>query len=139
MTQAKIPISHTTNNGMPYIGVDTPAGGLNLLWSPKNGTIEVAADVLAIPVTHARVSKTTGGNAEALTLANGLPGQVLTIALDTDGGGTGTLTPTTCSGFVSIAFADVGDHATLRYVDDTIGWVIMGASGAAAPPVIALS
>jgi hypothetical protein len=95
----------------------------------------VAADVLAIPVTHPIVLKTTGADAEALTLANGEPGQILLIDLVTDGGGAGTLTPTTKTGFATIVFADAGDRATLLYVDDTIGWVIIGLSGVAGPPV----
>jgi hypothetical protein len=95
----------------------------------------VAADVLAIPVTHPIVRKTTGADAEALTLANGEPGQVLLIELATDGGGAGTLTPTTKTGFATIVFADAGDRATLLYVDDTYGWVILGLSGVAGPPV----
>lgn len=95
-----------------------------------------AADALAIPVTARYVAKTTGDDAEALTLANGSPGQVITIALVTDGGGTGTLTPATKSGFATIVFADAGDTATLEYVDDTVGWVIVGLAGVAAPPAI---
>ena len=98
-----------------------------------------AADSLAIPVTHAYVAKTTGSDAEALTLANGVPGQILVISLVVDGGGTGTLTPATESGFVSIAFADAGDTVALLYVNDTIGWVILGSAGVAAPPAIALT
>lgn len=104
-----------------------------------SGSVAVAADVLAIPVTASYVAKTTGADAEALTLANGVPGQTITIALTVDGGGTGTLTPATKSGFVSIAFADAGDIATLQYVDDTVGWIILGTAGVAAPPVTALS
>lgn len=100
------------------------------------GTTTVAGDVLVIPVTHAHVAKTTAGDAEALTLANGENGQILTIDLATDGGGDGTLTPTTKSGFTSIVFADAGDNASLLYVDDTVGWVILGTAGVAAPPVI---
>ena len=99
----------------------------------------VAADELAIPVTARYVAKTTGADAEALTLADGTPGQVLTVSLVTDGGGTGTLTPATASGFVSIAFADAGDTATLEFIDDMTGWVILGTAGVAAPPAIALS
>lgn len=99
----------------------------------------VAADELAIPVNVEYVAKTTGADAEALTLANGVPGQVLVISLVVDGGGTGTLTPATASGFVSIAFADAGDTAALKYIDDTTGWVILGTAGVAAPPAIALS
>lgn len=94
----------------------------------------VAADVLAIPVTHGIVQKTTGADAEALTLANGKPSQLLVINLVTDGGGDGTLTPTTKTGFATIVFADAGDQAVLFYVDDVIGWIILGLSGKAAPP-----
>ena len=99
--------------------------------------IAVAADVLAIPVTHAHVAKTTGGDAEALTLANGKPGQILTIRLIVDGGGIGTLTPATCTGFSTIAFADAGDVAVLFYVDDAAGWRIWSVFGLTAQPTVA--
>lgn len=102
----------------------------------KTGATTSIADSLAIPVTHAVVAKTTGADAEALTLANGTAGQKLMIYLATDGGGDGTLTPATCSGFATIVFADAGDQAQLLYVDDTVGWIIEGLAGVAAPPVI---
>ena len=35
----------------------------------------------------------------------------------------------------TIVFADAGDRAQLYYVDDTIGWIILGLSGVAGPPV----
>jgi len=92
------------------------------------------ADSLVIPVTHGVVAKTTGADAEALTLANGKPGQILIIYLATDGNGDGTLTPATKTGWSTIVFADAGDRAVLWYVNDTIGWVIVGLSGVAAPP-----
>ena len=98
-------------------------------------TTTVAADVLAIPVTHAIVAKTTGADAEALTLADGIPGQVLVIYLATDGNGDGTLTPSTATGWATIVFADAGDRAVLMFVDDSIGWIILGLSGVAGPPV----
>jgi len=100
------------------------------------GNVAVAADELAIPVTHRHVSKTTGDDAEALTLANGTPGQRLTITLVADGNGDGTLTPATCTGFATIVFADAGDSACLEYVDNTVGWVLCGLSGVSAPPAI---
>jgi len=103
---------------------------------PEVGGTTSAADELAIPVTHSYVAKTTGGDAEALTLADGQPGQVLVICLVTDGGGDGTLTPTTKSGFATIVFADVGDTAALLFTNATTGWVILGTAGVAAPPVI---
>lgn len=95
-----------------------------------------AADSLAIPVTHRVVAKTTGADAEALTLANGVAGQRLLIYLVVDGGGDGTLTPTTKTGFATIVFADAGDYATLEYVDDTVGWILVGHGGLTAAPVV---
>ena len=99
-------------------------------------TTTSAADSLAIPITHPYVAKTTGADAEALTLADGIPGQTLIINLTTDGGGTGTLTPVTATGWATIVFADAGDQATLLYVDDTIGWIILGCFGLTAQPTI---
>jgi hypothetical protein len=95
-----------------------------------------AADVLAIPVTHGYVSKATGADAEALTLADGEPGQVLVVHLTTDGGGDGTLTPATATGWATIVFADAGDQAVLMYVDDVTGWIILSVTGLTAAPVI---
>lgn len=102
---------------------------------PQSPITTIAADVLVIPVSNSYVQKTTGGDAEALTLANGLPGQLLVIELATDGGGDGTLTPAKATGWATIVFADAGDRAVLMYVDDTVGWIIIGLSGVAAPPV----
>jgi len=94
-----------------------------------DGNTVVAADALPIPVTHGIVQKTTGADAEALTLANGTPGQLLSIVLAVDGGGDGTLTPTTKVGWATIVFADAGDRATLLYASDTLGWLIVGMAG----------
>ncbi|MES2597189.1 MAG: hypothetical protein V4662_17715 [Verrucomicrobiota bacterium] len=99
-----------------------------------NGVNAVAGGTLAIPVTKRVVAKTTGG-AEALTLANGLPGQRLHIYLAADGGD-GTLTPTTKTGFTAIVFADVKDSVDLQYIDDTVGWIVTGSAGVPAPPVL---
>lgn len=102
------------------------------------GGVAVAADALVIPVNVAYVAKTTGNDAEALTLANGVPGQMLTISLVADGGGDGTLTPASSSGWATIVFADAGDTITLRYLGATSGWIIVGGTGVAAPPVITI-
>lgn len=99
----------------------TTTGGLT------GGATTVAADELVIPITHAFVNKTTGGDAEALSLADGTVGQMLTVYLGTDGGGTGTLTPSTAAGFVSLDFADAGDMATLQMTND--GWVLRSHTG----------
>lgn len=120
------------------VEVTASAAELNAVPAVILGDVAVAADVLAIPVTHAHVSKTTGADAEALTLANGTPNQVLTLNLVVDGGGDGTLTPATCTGFATVVFADAGDIATFKYIDDTVGWILLGTAGVAAPPVITI-
>ena len=102
-------------------------------YAEGSGATAVAGGVLAIPVTHPVVAKTTGG-VEALTLADGEPGQVLHIYLAADSGN-GTLTPTTKTGFATIVFGDAGDSATLQFIDSTTGWILIGATGASAPPV----
>jgi hypothetical protein len=116
----------------------TNAGGYAAGIVAVSGSAEVAADVLAIPITSRLVLKTTGADAEALTLADGEPGQELTIVLVVDGNGDGTLTPATSLHFATIVLADAGDTVHLRYVDDTIGWVIVGAFGLAAQPAYTL-
>jgi len=96
----------------------------------------VAADILPIPVTHAIVAKTTGTDAEALTLANGKPGQVLVVYCAVDGNGAGTITPVTSTGWATAVLDEAFDSFTFFYVDDIIGWIILGAIGVAAVPVI---
>ncbi len=113
------PLTTDSVNGL------APAGNV------AGAAAEVAADELAIPLTAPVVLKTTGADAEALTLADGSPGQDLTIILATAGGGVGTLTPTTKTGFASLAFEQALDQATLRFMDETIGWVLIGHNGVA--------
>jgi len=93
-----------------------------------------AGGTTAVPITHRYVAMTTGG-VEALTLANGVPGQRITLSLVSDGGD-GTLTPATVTGFATLVFEDVKDTATLQYTDDTIGWMLVGCYGTAAAPVV---
>jgi hypothetical protein len=96
----------------------------------------LAADVVVIPLTHPYAQQTTGGDAEAWTLADGVAGQGIIIHLATDGGGDGTLTPATSTDWATIVFADAGDNAVLMYVDDTVGWIIIGIHGKVQPPVM---
>lgn len=132
---------------MPIIGIKAAVVGGNIEYRKAadptaivggivavSGATTKAGATLAVPITHRFVTMTTGG-VEALTLADGEPGQVITITLGTDGGD-GTLTPARCTGFATIVFADAKDTATLLYVDDTIGWVLVGYYGTAAPPVV---
>lgn len=125
---------YSGHDGNIYLNGATLYQGTGVIDDGLSGSTTSAADSLAIPVTHRYVAKTTGADAEALTLADGKEGQELTISLVTDGGGDGTLTPTTKSGFATIVFADAGDTATLKFIDSTVGWVIVGLAGVSAPP-----
>ena len=111
-------------------------GSRTMVLNDLTSSTTSAADSLAIPVTHRYVAKTTGADAEALTLANGVAGQKITINLATDGGGDGTLTPATSTGWATIVFADAGDVANLEYVNDTVGWIITGCYGLTAQPTV---
>lgn len=64
---------------------------------------------------------TTGAN--ALTLADGVEGQVKFLVMKTDGGD-GTLTPANLYNGTTITFNDVGDSAHLVFIDGQ--WVFMG-------------
>lgn len=58
------------------------------------------------------------------TLPNGARGKIITIQVtECPTGASWTLTPTTKTGFTSLIFENVGDIATLLYVDDTTGWI----------------
>ena len=86
-----------------------------------------AADSLAIPVTASIVHKTTGADAEALTIAAGTQGQIMIVILIVDGGGTGTVAASSTV-MHSIVFADAGDTATLLFTNSK--WHVVGFSGA---------
>jgi hypothetical protein len=83
----------------------------------------------AIPITSGTVQISTGAGAAAFTLANGTVGQFLTLVMVIDGGGDGTLTPTTKTGFSTIVFDAAGDAVTLQYFT-ALGWMVVANSGA---------
>jgi len=74
-----------------------------------------------------------------VSIANGVPGQVMTIVITTacastgdyvitdDGVAAGTFTKT---GWDDIALDSLYDSVTLLYVDDTTGWIVTGQNGA---------
>ena len=126
--------SQWSGGNLQFVSAADPTVHLGGFVDVSGATTTKAGGVLAVPITHRFVTMTTGG-VEALTLANGVPNQELTITLGTDGGD-GTLTPATKTGFATIVFADPKDTAHLRYIDDTVGWILIGYYGTAAPPVV---
>ncbi len=83
----------------------------------------------AVNITDMLTSLTTTGAAQALTLANGVVGQIKIIAHVVDGG-SAVLTPTTKSGYTTITFTSVGESAMLIYT--VSGWIIVSLRGAVA-------
>ena len=119
-------VKYTASKGLIQQG---GSGFVNGYYHPGGST--TASGAGAIPVTHAYVAATAGGSV-AWTLADGTAGQVLQIySVDAN---TGTLTPSTSTGWATIVFTDIGDRAVLQFVDSTIGWIIMSLSGVSAPP-----
>ena len=86
----------------------------------------MAADALAVPVTASVCHKTSGADAEALTIVAGTSGQVLIIVMIVDGGGTATLSGAQING--SVAFSHVGHTATLLYTNSK--WNMIGGNAA---------
>ena len=83
----------------------------------------------AVNVTDMLTSLTSTGAAQALTLADGVVGQIKIISHVVDGG-SAVLTPTTKIGFTTITFTAVGDSAMLIYT--VSGWDIVALNGAVA-------
>lgn len=96
----------------------------------NGGATSMASNTSAVPVTYAFVRKAIANDSafDAGTMADGKPGQLLTLYITTLSGGsrTYTLTPATKTGFTSVAFNAVADSATFLFVDSTTGWVIVG-------------
>lgn len=84
----------------------------------------------AISVVKGTTKVTTTGVSDALTLADGTDGQIITIIHDVDGG-SAVLTPTTKTGFSTITFTAVGEACVLQFVT-TRGWIILSIQGAVA-------
>jgi hypothetical protein len=95
------------------------------------GYVSLASTSATISPSYTYVLKVldTDGNAAftAGNLANGTPGQMLTITAigfsPGGGGGTYTLTPTTSLTLKNVVFTAKGDSVTLVYLDDTNGWI----------------
>jgi hypothetical protein len=71
-------------------------------------------------------SLTTTGASQALTLADGVVGQIKMVTHTVDGG-SAILTPTTKIGFSTVTFTAVGDTVTMVYT--AAGWAITGSRG----------
>ena len=88
------------------------------------GYVSLASTGATISPSYTFVFKALTSNSDPLytsgVLANGTPGQILTITATT--AGSYTLTFTTSLTITSIKFTKLGDSVTLVYLDDTNGW-----------------
>lgn len=88
------------------------------------GTPQALTGAGAVTVTEHKSDLQSGAGATAWTLADGtILGQVKVIQMIVDGGGDGTLTPTTFAGGTTITFADAGDTAELIWT--ATGWAVL--------------
>jgi hypothetical protein len=94
------------------------------------GSVQSLSGAGAVNITTATTKLTTTGSAQALTLADGVNGQIKNIVHAVDGG-SAVLTPTTKTGFSTITFTAAGDSAQLQYFT-TQGWMIVALNGAVA-------
>lgn len=94
----------------------------------SGGYTSATTQETTISVSYSLVGKRISSDPafQSGTLADGTPGQVLTISITViDGNGTFTLTPSRKHGFTSLVFEAIGDSVTLLYVDDTVGWILI--------------
>jgi hypothetical protein len=94
------------------------------------GTVQSLSGAGAVNITQLSTAFTSTATGNALTLANGIVGELKTIVYVAEAAGadTGILTPSTRVGYATITFNNVGDSVTLQYF--TQGWAIIGVRGA---------
>ena len=86
----------------------------------------------ALTATGGLILVTTPSTNTSPELANGTPGQMVTLVMDVDNNGLSIITPDTLSGGASVTFTDVGDSVSLVFTT-TRGWVITGMASGVAP------
>lgn len=119
-----------TNDGSTWTFPFILAGASN------GGSISMTTTDTTVSTSYALVKKEIGVQVGlAGTLANGEPGQILTVLITLRAGsGTYVLSPTTTLGFTSLTFDAAGEYATLLYIDDTSGWVIVATNATITQP-----
>jgi hypothetical protein len=118
------PDSPATTTGIREVaGLLTAANGIDI------GVAATRSGAGAVPVTNSIVNYTSTATGNALTLADGVEGQLLTILYVAEAAGTdtGILTPTNRGGYATITFNAIGDSVTLVFANTR--WYIIGSRG----------
>lgn len=95
------------------------------------GTVQALSGPGAVNITTLTTAFTSTATGNALTLADGVAGQLKTIVYvaEAAGGDTGVLTPTNLGSATTITFNAVGDSVTLQFIG--ADWWVIGFRGAA--------
>lgn len=118
-----------SENGFQSISINSTSGAVTVNSSFGTDVVfgtQSLSGAGAVDVTNAFTSLTTTGAAQALTLANGVVGE-LKIIVHTVDGGSAVLTPATAIGFTTVTFTNVGESVSLIYT--SAGWAIVGSRG----------
>lgn len=108
----------------------------------NGGSTSMTTVTLVVPTSYSLVRKAiaaaAAGAFSAGTLANGVPGQVLTMVITAVGSsGTFKVTPATSTGWTSITFntylVTQPQWATFLYVNNSVGWIVIGYGGGTLP------
>lgn len=107
-------------------------GRLNAYSTVASSSTNLAPSSLPYSVILKRIAGANGLDANpGTTLEDGIPGQILVlVASAMMDGGSWKVTPVTMTGFSYVTLDTKGDMITLQYFDDTMGWVVVGNSGA---------
>jgi hypothetical protein len=94
------------------------------------GAVQALSGPGAVNVTQLTTAFTSTGTGDALTLADGVAGQLKMIVYvaETAGADTGILTPTNLGAGTTITFNNVGDSVTLQFIGTD--WWVIGLRGA---------
>jgi len=121
------------------------ASSVNIVGNKNGVTLNVSGEsnLTSAALAYAVITLAdhgTGVLTRQIALANGVPGQMITIVMlaytgtftglyITDDGVAPGVFPMTKTGWDDICFNSALDSVTLLYVDDTIGWIIVGNNG----------
>jgi len=100
--------------------------------SASSSLASSSVSVGSTSLPYALIRKFLGAGAEATTLPNGIPGQIANIVVVVSAGGVWTITPTTAQSLTSWTMTAADDSISLLYLNDTIGWMVLGAEGSTA-------
>ena len=127
-----IPTSGTLTNctGLPLTTGVTGALAVASGGTGASATVQSLSGPGAVNITSLATAFTSTATGNALTLADGVQGQLKTIiyVAEAAGGDTGVLTPTNLGSATTITFNAVGDSATLQFAGTD--WWVVGFRGA---------